>query len=157
MDTNVAVVANGEHPEADLDCVQACIDSLIEIRERYCVLMDDLHLIWEEYRRRLRPSGQPGPGDAFFKWLWDNQGNERHCRHVTITPDVTRDFGEFPEDPALERFDRKDRKFVAVVLASGERPPVLNAVDTDWWEYRAALKAHGVTVRFLCPQNMRDR
>jgi len=155
MDTNVAVVANGRATQAGDRCVNACIAKLIEMREQHQVLLDDRGLILEEYRRHLSPAGQPGAGDAFFKWLWNNQANEDHCQRVPITPVVgVRTFWEFPADPHLARFDRADRKFVAVAIASGARPPILNASDTDWWNHRAALSRHGVEIRFLCPELM---
>jgi hypothetical protein len=157
MDTNVAVVANGRTPQASADCASACIDALLHIREACRLLLDGEGLILEEYRRRLNPSGQPGLGDAFFKWLWNNQGNENHCRRFDITPDDDRGFVEFPDDPELEQFDKSDRKFVAVALASGEDPTVLNASDTDWRDYVVALRRHGVEVTFLCPELMRER
>ncbi|HEX3552011.1 MAG TPA: hypothetical protein VIA62_02145 [Thermoanaerobaculia bacterium] len=158
MDTNVAVVANGRTPQAGDKCVETCVATLIEMRDHRRVLLDDQGLILDEYRRRLSPSGQPGPGDAFFKWLWDNQGHQDHCRQIPITPaNGSRGFEEFPDDPDLERFDRADRKFVAVALASEERPPILNASDTDWWVHRAALNRHGVEIRFLCPELMKGK
>lgn len=146
MDTNVAIVANRRTPQAGDGCVEACIAELVDLRERRRLLLDEAGLILEEYRRYLSPSGQPGTGDAFFKWLWSNQANPEHCRQVRAE--------EFPDDPALARFDRADRKFVAVAIASGERPPILNATDRDWWEHRQALSRHGVEVRFLCPELM---
>jgi hypothetical protein len=155
MDTNVGVVANRKTPQADTECVSSCTNALVEIRERHHVLLDDRGLILDEYLRHLSPSGQPGPGDAFFKWLWDNQCNPEHCRQVAVTPvSGRRGFEEFPEDPDLTTFDPSDRKFVAVALASGEQPEILNASDTDWWHHREALSRHGVEVRFLCPQLM---
>jgi hypothetical protein len=158
MDTNVAVVANGKTPQAGDDCVEACVTALLELRERRQILVDDGALIFEEYRRHLSPSGQPGLGDAFFKWLWDNQCNPDHCRQIRITAaNDGRVFDEFPDDPALADFDPSDRKFVAVALASGERPPILNASDTDWWNHREALSRNGVEVRFLCPELMEVR
>jgi hypothetical protein len=66
------------------------------------------------------------------------------------------DYEEFPDDPELARFDRSDRKFVAVTLASRLDPDVLNATDTDWWHYRECLKKYGVRVVFLCPNLMTD-
>lgn len=155
MDTNVAVVANGRAPQADNHCIETCINSLIDMRDHHRVLLDEHGLILDEYRRNLRPSGQPGLGDAFFKWLWDNQWNPEHCRQVPITSaPERRGFAEFPEDPDLATFDPDDRKFVAVALASGEQPEILNASDTDWWHHLEALSRHGVEVRFLCPQLM---
>jgi len=156
VDTNVPVVANGNQPQADIACVLACVNALRDVRERGQVLVDSNGLIFNEYRRHLSPKGQPGPGDAFFKWLWDNQGNPKHCAQVAITPigPSDTDFAEFPNDPELAKFDPSDRKFVAVAVASGKSPEVLNATDTDWWDHRMALMRNGIRVRFLCPQHM---
>ena len=65
-----------------------------------------------------------------------------------------RGFEEFPDSARLSSFDRSDRKFVAVALASGSSPKVLNAADTDWWDHRQALEENGVDVVFLCPELM---
>ncbi len=157
IDTNVPVVANGKAEQAAAGCEATCIKTLRQIRTDRRLLLDDKGLIIQEYRKRLSPSGQPGPGDAFFKWLWENQANEQHCRFVTVTCHADRGFEEFPEDPSLGSFDLDDRKFVAVVLASGTSPNVLNASDTDWWHHRQALERHGIVVVFLCPELMGTR
>ena len=111
-------------------------------------------MILDEYRRNLNPSGQPGLGDFFFKWVWERQADERHCRIVDVTPNDERVFDEFPDDPRLSNFDRDDRKFVAVAIASGTAPKILNASDTDWWIHRQELGRHGVEIEFLCPDLM---
>ena len=156
IDTNVAVVANGHTSQAGPNCRRECIARLRRTVNELCVLLDDDNLILCEYRKRLSFSGQPGPGDAFFKWLWDNQGNPDHCRKVAVTTHSDRGFVEFPNDLDLSSFDRSDRKFVAVALTSGTEPKVLNASDTDWWHYLQELQQHGIEVVFLCPELMRD-
>ena len=121
IDTNVLLVANGRAKQACPACVLACVEALAAIRERRRVLLDRGMLILNEYiGQRLSFSGQPGAGDAFFRWLFNNQANELHCLQFDITPrrGSADDFVEFPDDPALSRFDRSDRKFVAVALAS---------------------------------------
>ena len=155
MDTNVAVVANGQADQAGPECVAACVRALRQIQEARRLLLHDGYLIIEEYRDNLSASGQPGPGDAFFLWLWNNQANQRHCRTVPITEDPDRGFEQFPDDPRLASFDSSDRKFVAVALASGTNPTVLNASDTDWWRHRTELRRHGVEIDFLCPELMK--
>jgi hypothetical protein len=152
IDTNVPIVANGGAPQADAACQLACIRKLETIRRSHRVFLDRSGLILGEYRLYLSPRGQPNVGDAFFKWLWDNQANEEVCHQVTITPidDSHRAFLEFPEDPLLVTFDRSDQKFVAVVVSSAEQVPIVNATDTDWWDVRAALARHGVTIEFVC-------
>jgi len=157
VDTNVPKAANGEAWQAGPDCVLACVDALTEVREKCVVLLDAQRQILGEYMGS-GPSfaGRPGVGNAFFKWVFENQANPAHCQTVSITP--TRDngesFAEFPEDSALCGFDRDDRKFVAVALASERDPQVRNATDTGWWQYRASLRRHGVHIKFLCPNLM---
>lgn len=117
------------------------------------VAIDEDGQIFAEYRRRLSPSGQPGVGDGFFQWLLVNQGEVEKCAWTPIhaIKGSDDDFEEFPRDPRLENFDRSDRKFVAVSVAHPEHPPILVATDSDWWAPKEALKDHGITVIFLCP------
>lgn len=139
IDTNVAVVSNGGAVQAGLQCQRTCISKLAEVRENHYVLLDDSGLILAEYRRNLRSSGQPGAGDAFFKWLFENQANEEHCLKISVATHCERGFREFPDEPALKGFDFDDRKFVAVALGSGLSADVINASDRDWWEFRYHL------------------
>lgn len=156
VDTNVPIVANDKHPNASPDCVIACVDALEEVRENGILLLDDLGLIFGEYKKKLNMSGQPGLGDAFIKWIHDVQGDETHCKQVHITPSAVDplNFDEFPADERLKNFDRSDRKFVAVALASGEESQILNAVDSDWANHFAALSENGLHIEFLCPQHV---
>lgn len=157
-DTNVLIVANNrESPQAGLACVLACIEKLEWIRSEGILLLDGERLILQEYQYYLNHSGMPGPGDRFFKWLWDNQANDRRCRTIDVTLDDEREFAEFPVDPDLRSFDRSDRKFVAVVVASKSGAEVINASDTDWWISREALQRNGIDVVFLCPELMREK
>ena len=154
MDTNVPRTANGEADHAGPECEAACIQALMRIRTNRRLLLDDKRRIIEEYRNGLSLSGQPGPGDAFFKWLWENQANQLYCRIVPVTVHDDRGFNEFPNDSRLCKFDSDDRKFVAVALASQSSPQVLNAIDNGWWVHRQALTDNGVEVAFLCPELM---
>ncbi len=156
VDTNVPVVANGNSPQADPDCVIACVDLLSQVRNDGLIVLDDAMRILDEYRRNLGMKGQPGPGGHFMKWVWNVQADRRHCRQVHLTPraDDPDDFEEIPRDAALAGFDRSDRKFLAVAMASSDRPVVVNAVDSDWRDYYPSLRRHGVSVTFLCPQHV---
>ena len=157
MDTNVAIQANKTGTTEDRDCVDKSIKRLRRIQDEAKLLLDDCGLIIGEYRRYLSPSGQPGPGDAFFKWVHDNHYNQEYCERVPVTPDLEWSFREFPHDSCLESFDRNDRKFVAVALASGTSPQIINATDSDWWNHREALERNGVRVVCLCPDLIRKR
>jgi len=159
VDTNVAKTANGEADHVGLDCIQASIEALSRIRSESVVLIDEQGLILAEYLGSgLSLAGGPGVGDAFVKWVFVNQAKAQHCRKIsiTVTWDNGQNFAEFPAALELASFDRDDRKFVAVALASGEDPPILNATDTDWRDYKCALERNGVKVDFLCPEAMQQ-
>lgn len=152
VDTNVLLVANGANDKANAEPRAACrlsaINSLLEVRERRTLMLDRGGEILDEYSKKCNYSGQPGVGDQFFLWAHQNAASLTAVE-LTVHPD--RRFTEFPDDPALEKFDRDDRVFVAVV-AAGPRPNrILNAVDSDYSDHQQALQQAGITVEELCP------
>ena len=155
VDTNVAIVASrgGNTSPA---CAAACVAALSRImKDEVCLAIDSRWLIIREYMGNLRTDGQPGVGDTFLKWVLTNQTNPKRCQQVEIRRHEEREFEEFPDHPELASFDRADRKFVAVALAHAGRPPVMEAVDSDWWGARKALIAAGVRIVFLCEKEVR--
>jgi hypothetical protein len=149
IDTNVAITANGRDTHASDECQLECINALIDIVNKCTVYLDDQNLIFEEYRKNLKFVGSPGTGDMFFKHIFDNLGNQTKCRIVSITPENS-SFAEFPDDINLKNFDIDDHKFVAVAIASGDNPSIVNAVDSDWKNHKEALQSHGIKVIQLC-------
>ncbi len=159
VDTNVLVVANDRNASQALPkCIMACVWALQDIQRRGRIVLDDGWAILREYQRQARSVGQPGVGDVFLKWVLTNQANPARCRWVSITrvSDAPETYAEFPNDPNLAGFDPSDRKFVAVALVYGDNPPILNAVDSDWWDYREPLTAAGVRIEFLCPEQFSE-
>lgn len=151
VDTNVLIVANGRNTNTTLQCRLNCIDKLTLILSNDRILIDNLGLIFAEYKNYMCFSGQPGVGDQFFKWLHENQAVTDRCLKINITPlNGNNDFEEFPNSEDLNEFDRNDRKFVAVAIASQKSPPILNAVDSDWWDFQNALEAESIVIEFLC-------
>jgi hypothetical protein len=163
IDTNVPIVANQRSsPQVSTVCVSACVTRLKEIPTQHILVLDNQWQIMREYMQNLHSSGQPGVGDAFLKWVLTNRANPQRCELVPITPinnaPEPQMFEEFPhEDDALTHFDPSDRKFVAVALAHPDKPPILNAVDTDWQTHQRALKKYGIQIEFLCPQEMQRK
>ena len=163
VDTNVPLVAN-RSSHASEDCVEICVDRLMQIIDGEVKLavdyraLDGQRYIIDEYRNKLNPSGQPGVGDAFLKWVEINWTNPKWCDWVEITPIVGSkiNFAEFPRDPALTNFDDDDRKFVAVACAHSGKPPILQAVDSKWHNFLGALAQNGVAVEYLCPGDMQN-
>lgn len=154
VDTNVAVVANARE-DTSRRCVMACIAELRAItRDEKRVAIDQEGLILREYMKNLSLGGQPGVGDGFMKWLFQNQAVAERCEKVDIDGEDGR-FPAFPDDGALAGFDPSDRKFVAVARAHPETPPILEATDSKWWGWREALRRHGVAVEFVCEAEIR--
>lgn len=153
VETNVLEVANFGAEQAGLDCISTCVSALESARLEWLIVIDSKMRLFSEYFEHANRSGQPGVGDAFVKWLWDNQAFPKHCEMVDITPTGAdeEDYAEFPNDPSLAGFDRSDRKFAAVAKASAHAPKILNATDSDWWHYNSHFERHGISVDFLCP------
>jgi hypothetical protein len=162
IDTNVPKAASGSTvtPQASPECVLACIQRLKEIKENHIVVIDNQWHILNEYKRQLEPLGQATVGYMFLKWVLNHLSNPQHCEQISITPRTTGEsvsYVEFPINSELATFHHKDHKFVAVALAHANRPPppILNAVDSDWWDFRHALSRLGIIIEFLCPEAMK--
>ena len=151
IDTNVLIVANQESEQASKQCVINCINVLEQVREEK-ISMDSKYLIYQEYKRYCNHSGQPNVGDAFFKWLHDNQANEEICEVVTITDSGNEQiiFNEIPFNDDLIGFDKSDQKFLAVALASKFDAFIHNATDSDWEQFKNPIKDLGVNVNEIC-------
>lgn len=156
VDTNVAATANGRNPEAPPDCVAASARALKHVVEVGHVCLDRGGAIIKEYRGLLSASGQPGPGDAFLKWLLTHEWNEHRVTRVQITPKISdpEDYEELPAPSDGTIYDPSDRKFLAVAAAHSNRPPILQALDSKWWGWQASLAAIGVVIHFLCPDSI---
>jgi len=157
VDTNVPVVANGRSEQASPECVKACAVRLRELTRSDKLILDDNWLILKEYMANLNSRGQPGAGDAFLKWVLTNYSNPDRCELVRITSSGTceTDFAEFPTNSELEGFDADDKKFIAVAMAHPEKPPILQATDAEWWDLKEHFRAAGVTIDFLCEEDIR--
>ena len=150
VDTKVPITANKNLDY--LPCAAQCANSLLQIMTVGTLLIDEGNLIFDEYRRHLSFSGQPGPGDVFFKWLVDNRHNRNLVLQIKLAPagNGQDEYAAFPSDQSLRNFDRSDRKFVALALSYQGDSEILNAVDSDWWIFRDALERCGLRIRHLC-------
>lgn len=153
VDTNVGVAANLK-ASVSRECALACIRALRKITESGHLLLDAEGRIFAEYLKYLSLAGQPGTGDAFVRWVADNRYNADRCALVSLHETEDGSFVEFPTEEALREFDRSDRKFVAVAAKHGEKAYILVAVDRGWVRFDEALRAAGVEVRHLCPQDI---
>ena len=176
IDTNVLVVANtdiredengklvafGMADHATPSCIITCQNRLDQIRrDSTKVVLDDKERIIREYRRYVvdpqpNPRQQNRAGDLFWAWLMRIQWRKEKCTMVHITPARGNgtEFEEFPDNEALNDFDKDDRKFIAVAIAytraTQQTAPILQAVDTKWEGFIETLQRHGVEVEQIC-------
>lgn len=150
VDTNVVLVANGQHQDISAECVANWALALQDLMRQGRLVLDDQFLILSEYQNKTKPKTGSRPGDAFVKWALRNRVNQEFVDLVAIRDNHARGFDSFPDDPGLAGFDPPDRIFVAVASAHAGQPPILQAADSKWLDWSAALKQCGVTVNFLC-------
>jgi hypothetical protein len=158
VDTNVAVVANnrstrdqqGQDRSVDPECRLASQRFLRDLLASGRIAVDDTGEIQAEYRRHLNAAGQPGVGDEFYRAILMSHPDK--IVRIAIGRTGEDEYDAFPNDPALEGFDRSDRKFVAVALVASV--PVVNATDSDWVNHDGALSAHGLEISYLCGCDM---
>jgi hypothetical protein len=148
IDTNVGIVANnrscdGDHiPESVLECATF----LAHVIQSDCIAVDTGREIISEYHHKMRSSGEPGVGDAFLKWVLTNQASLMRCKQVDIRKIAV------PEP--LKDFDSDDHKFIKTALGC-PAPRIAQAVDGLWWKRRADFEVAGITVNFLCPDEIK--
>lgn len=151
IDTNVLLVANGQHADVSPACVVTCVQQLLAIQKNGVVVVDDGFRLLGEYQQKTSLSPPKGVGDVFLKWLLRQAGNASRVQQVKLTETAPDCFAEFP-DPALEpQFDPPDRKFPAVANAHPQKPSIWQAADCKWLDWWPALQAKGIGVEFLCP------
>ncbi|WP_374278162.1 hypothetical protein [Azonexus sp.] len=150
VDTNVVLVANGQHADVSPECVSACAIALQAVMRTGILVIDDAFQILLEYQNKTQPKKGNRPGDAFVKWALNNRSNTASITQVPLKKHEQRGFESFPDDIELANFDAPDRKFVAVSAADANHPPIAQAADSKWLDWAPALGRHGIQVEFLC-------
>ena len=154
VDTNVVLIANGQHQDVSPTCVKDCALALQAIMREERIALDDGFRILREYQNKTQPKRGNRPGDAFVKWALRNNANAARCDQVPLQADPVRGFASFPDDAELGDFDAPDRKFVAVAAAHPGHPLIQQAADSKWLNWEAALNRHGVQVLFICKDDI---
>lgn len=131
-----------------------CVDGLLALREADQIVIDDAYRILSEYQSKTMSTVGRRVGDAFVKWILQNSANATRVLQVPITENEPDSFAEIP-DAVQAVIDPADRKFVAVAAAHAERPPIWQASDCKWLDWLTLLQGVGITLRFLCPQDVR--
>lgn len=158
VDTNVLLVANGRHAAVSKECIATCSLRLNAIKKDGQISIDNKRRIINEYLKKTspyqerKPPEQKGAGDAFLYWLLQNQTSKR-VRQIEIKESEDGGFDAIQPSQQFAAL-KADQKFIAVALADEKRPAILQAADTKWIEHTEALHKRGVTVEFLCEQDI---
>jgi len=150
VDTNVILVANGQHPGVSAACVQTCQAWLDAIMAHGRIVLDEGFAILHEYRHKTDPQAGQGAGDAFVRWALHHVHDASRCELVVLQPEPVWGFEHFPHDERLWGFDPADRKFIAVARTHPAHPLILQAADSKWVDWAPCLSEFGVVVHFLC-------
>lgn len=157
VDTNVLLIAEGRS-DYTKTCQSKCGTVLKDIQRHQIVLLDGKREILKEYGKKLAECrGQPGLGYEFWKWLINAGLSHGRCEIVNLTPHVGRGYEEFPEHEDLEKFDRSDRKFVAVAAAHRKKPKIVQAGDSKWWGWKNALSECGIELDLPCEAELQAK
>jgi hypothetical protein len=154
IDTNVLLVANGQHADVSSNCVLACVSRLEAMMRSGVTVIDDGFLICAEYQNKTSINSPKGAGDIFLKWLLRESGNPQKVQQVSLTVKAKDNFLEFPDPVLAKKFDASDRKFAAVANAHPDKPAIWQSADCKWLDWWPALNARGITVDFLCPDDV---
>lgn len=149
VDTNVPIVANGgKDVNASPLCRLKAIDFLEAMMAKGCLILDSAGEVEAEYGKHLK-FGQPGVGNRFIQAFFTTAIKRIH--RIDIDKDKNGEYEDFPKSKKLSKFDKSDRKFVALGIKAGEE--IANATDTDWLNDLEALEESGVKVHFLCTKD----
>lgn len=151
IDTNVLLVANGQHADASPGCVIECVRRLQAMEKFGVTVIDDGYRILGEYQNKTSIHPPKGVGDVFLKKILRNSTRVEQVSLTEMTSDC---FSEFPDPELALHFDPPDRKFVAVAHAHSEKPPIWQATDCKWLDWWTHLEGRGVAVEFLCSDDV---
>ncbi|MDX1994776.1 MAG: hypothetical protein SF029_20500 [bacterium] len=157
IDTNVWILADGsgnkgegkrvgELSEVELECIQNCLNWLIEFSQSgYKLAVDLNYLILGEYDNTF---GKGGLAEAILNQFRGQAGSIIYV-NIKYYEEGGHKIAIVSED--LQIIDKSDRKFVAVALEVTPRPSIINASDTDWEKSKEVLFKNNIRVEELCP------
>jgi hypothetical protein len=159
IDTNVPMTANNANSGAPPECMAASARALQYVMAEGHLYIDADGRIVSEYRANLSARGQPGPGDAFLKWVLTHEWGEQRITRVPVTRSggYEENYEELPEPDDGTVYDPSDRKFLAVAAAHASHPDVVQSFDTKWWGWRDSLAKIGVHIHFLCEEEVKRK
>ncbi len=168
VDTNVLIVASGEHPESPFSSANHPVENSEHAEQVFNwvssletsaarLIMDCNDVIYKEYRNKLTEQDfglivlreKMGRGEMDYVALdWEEEPGY---------PDLV---AVLQENLKIAVHDLSDRKMVAACISANEEhgpSSIINACDTDWIDWEAVLQQEGVIVEQLIEEWVRNR
>lgn len=156
VDTNVPLVASGKAPHMSPNCVIACVNFIESIKKgEYLLVIDSNFLMIGEYLKEMQNLPTNTLGNQFLKFILTYRDIPIKVKQVDIHQLDEFNFIEVPQSIIDIGFDNSDRKFVAVAIANNNLAPIAQAADSKWIGWEKALNNEGITVRFLCKDELK--
>lgn len=132
---------------AALECAERCMDWLDQFVNHSTdqLVVDHDYRMLSQYRNNLR---EGSTSTRLLNQMMQTDNGQRIV-YVSVAFDDN-DYPIVPRGVIESGFDNDDYIFVAVVLAHGEYPPIINAADSDWQQAHAILTKYGIHVHELC-------
>jgi hypothetical protein len=157
IDTNVSIIAQG-NSEYSENCQEQCASFMESIKyENNIVVIDSDYDLLVEYEKNAARYRQDNYLREFVKWLHRYKDNTSKVKKVSINPDSEKGYIEVPQTLHDLNFDWSDRKFVAVAIANNKIAPIIEAGDSKWIGWEIALNNEGISVIFLCKNELRAK
>jgi hypothetical protein len=154
VDTNVPLVAQGTAAQMSSDCVLNCVNFLDKLFQGHFILVIDTgYYLIGEYQNQMDKGNQYG--NRFLKWVYTNQANPQKIKTVDINQLDEFNFKEVPQSLIDIGFDNSDRKILAVAMANKNQASIAQAADSKWIGWEDDLKKEGITVHFLCKEELK--
>ncbi len=152
MDTNVAAKAAALQKDCRLEEMKMqrkCAEFIGEFVNNPSsqLILDMNYEIVHEYRKRI--PHETDLGRIFWRWFNTYVGKIPFENMVRLEKDSDGNYVSFPLEERTEKFDRSDRKFIALSIAHSEHPPVVEASDGKWYGFRDVFAEYGVHIEFL--------
>lgn len=155
IDTNVPLVAQGSGNHMSSNCTQNCVAFLERLfNGHFKLVIDDGYHLIAEYQNLMLKGSQAQYGNRFLKWIFTHQDNPLKIKTVEVNQLDEYNFKEVPKSLIEIGFDNSDRKFVAVAVANNYRAPIAQAADSKWIGWEDALNKEGISVFFLCKEEL---
>jgi len=164
VDTNVLLAASTSDPNSSFedtdhvppDQLGKVLDWLIAFRndkQRSLVLDCGWHL-FNEYKNKL---GTDAENNIGLRVICDKMVDGR----FVDVPCEAKGREKLPRS-LDQAFDyRGDRKIIALALADGLNSSIVNACDTDWYDWKSMLNEHGIVVKQIigdwCQANWKQK